>query len=177
VGGAATLMIMFFYPMHQSMGQIGSTLAFATGRVMASVKIGVAFMAISIIVSYFVLASANAPIPGLGMGSLGLAGKMVVVQILSVNALAFYLSRSLGMKFDWLFQPVTALITGSVGVFSYVLSQNIVWINSVSYKLVICGVFYILLITFTLYKLPWLVGMTRNELMSLISRTSIIYRW
>lgn len=176
VGGAATLMIMFFYPMHQSMGQIGSAMAFATGRVAAHVKIGMAFMAISIVVTYFVLASANAPIPGLGMGSLGLAAKMVVVQILSVNALAFYLSRSLGMKFDWLYQPVTALISGSVGGFSYVLSQNFVWVDSVSYKLAIYVVFYFLLTAFILYKLPWLIGMRRNELMSLVNRAFMIFR-
>jgi O-antigen/teichoic acid export membrane protein len=174
--GAATLMIMFFYPLHQSMGQIGGTMAYATGRVAAYVKIGMAFMAISIVVTYFALASAEAPMPGLGMGSLGLAGKMVVMQILSVNALAFYLSRSLGIKFDWLFQPVTALLTTGVGFFAYSLSQDIVWFDSVISKLAISGVLYFFLTAFTLYQLPWLVGITRVELISLVRRAFMIFR-
>ena len=90
VSGAATLMIMFFYPLHQSMGQIGGTMAYATGRVAGYVKIGMTFMVMSIVFTYFALASVDLPFPGLGLGSLGLAGKMVVMQILSVNILAWY---------------------------------------------------------------------------------------
>ncbi len=176
VGGVTTLIIMFFYPLHQSMGQIGGAMAYATGRVAAYVKIGMAFMAISIVVSYFALASADAPVPGLGMGSLGLAYKMVVMQILSVNALAFYLSRSLGIKFDWLFQVVSALITTCFGFFAYSLSQNIAWLDSVIYKLAISGVLYFFLMAFTIYKLPWLVGITRAELINLGRRAFVIFR-
>ncbi len=176
VGGTATLMIMFFYPLHQSMGQIASTIAFTTGGVVAYVKIGMAFMAISILVTYFVLASPDAPIPGLGMGSLGLASKMVLMQILSVNVLAFYLSRSLGIKFDWLFQPITILLTAGAGFFAFKFSQDIVLFDSVVFKLAVYGALYFLLIAFTVYRLPWLVGITRVEIISMVRRAFMIFR-
>lgn len=170
VGGASTLMLMFYYPLHQSMGQIGGTMAYATGRVGGYVNIGLVFMTSSIVVSYFLLANAEAPLPGFEAGSLGLAGKMVVMQIISVNALAFYISRSLGIKFDWLFQPVTILFSTGSGLLAYILSQAILSNGAVFAQFVIAGIFYLLLTALSLYALPWLVGMTRRELISLVRK-------
>jgi O-antigen/teichoic acid export membrane protein len=168
IGGAATLMIMFFYPLHQSMGQIGATMAFATGHVAAYVKMGMATMTLSIIVTYFVLASTEAPLPGLELGSMGLAGKMVMIQIISVNALAFYLSRSLGVQFDWMFQPVATLLCMGAGLLAYSLSHALLVNGTVFVQFATAGIIYILLTALSLYALPWLVGITRNELVSLV---------
>lgn len=170
VGGASTLMLMFFYPLHQSMGQIGGTMAYATGRVGVYVKIGMVVMTSSIVVTYFVLANAAAPLPGLKLGSLGLASKMVVMQIISVNALAYYLSRSLGIPFDWLFQPVAALLCTGAGLLSYSLSHAVLTSGVVFAQFVSAGVLYLLLIALSLYWLPWLVGMSRAELIGLVHR-------
>jgi O-antigen/teichoic acid export membrane protein len=165
VGGAATLMIMFFYPLHQSMGQIGGTMAYATGRVAAYVKIGMAFMAISIVVTYFALASADAPLPGLGLGSLGLAVKMVVMQILSVNALAFYLSRSLEIKFDWLFQPASALACLLAGMLAYAISQTLLDVNSQLWlAFLLAGLLYAMMLLALVWLAPSLAGLRRNDL-------------
>lgn len=173
VGGTSTLMIMFFYPLHQSMGQIGAAMAYATGRVAAYVKMGMVAMALSIIMTYFVLANADAPLPGLELGSLGLAGKMVVIQIISVNALAFYLSRSLGVKFDWQFQPIAALLCSGAGLIAYSLSRALLVNGAVFAQFATAGIFYMLLTALSLYALPWLVGMTRSELVCLVRHPSI----
>lgn len=171
VGGASTLMLMFFYPLHQSLGQIGGTMAYATGRVALQVKIGMAFMTSSIVVTYFMLANVESPLPGLELGSLGLASKMVVMQIIHVNALAFYLSRSLGIKFDWLFQPVAALLCTGAGLLVYSLSRALLINSTVFAQLATAGIFYLLLTALSLYALPWLVSMTRSELVSLVHRS------
>ena len=168
IGGAATLMIMFFYPLHQSIGQISAVMAFATGHVAAYVKMGIVAMTLSIIVTYFVLASAEAPLPGLELGSIGLAGKMVLIQIISVNALAFYLSRSLGVQFDWLFQPVAALLCMGVGLLAFTLSGTLLMNGAVIAQFAMAGFIYVLLTALSLYALPWLVGMTRSELVNLL---------
>jgi O-antigen/teichoic acid export membrane protein len=173
VGGAGTLMLMFCYPLHQSMGQIGGTMAYATGRVVVYVKISMVVMALSMVVTYFVLANSEAPLPGLGLGSIGLAGKMVVIQILSVNALAFYLSRSMGIKFDWLFQPVSGLLCAGAGLLSYTLSRAVLMNGSVFTQFAMAGAFYLLVTALSLYILPWLVGMTRSELISMVRRLFI----
>lgn len=164
VSGASTLMVMFFYPLHQSMGQIGGTMAYATGRVAVYVNIGMVFMASSMVVTYFVLADATASLPGLGLGSLGLAGKMVVMQILSVNAVAFYLSRSLGIKFDWVFQPAAALACLSAGLLAYAIAQ-VLFVDSGQLWLafvVASGLYATLLLSF-IWLAPSLAGLRRID--------------
>lgn len=164
-GGASTLMLMFFYPLHQSMGQIGGTMAYATGRVAVYVKIGMAFMATSIVVTYFALADANAPLPGLGLGSLGLAGKMVVMQILSVNALAWYLARSLEIKFDWLFQPAAALACLAAGLLAYGVTHALFDVGSLIWiAFLAAGLLYAVMLLALVGMVPSLAGLRRTEI-------------
>lgn len=165
VGGATTLMIMFLYPLHQSLGQIGGAMAYATGRVAVYVKLGMAFMAASIVATYFALASVDAPLPGLGLGALGLAGKMVVMQILSINALAWYLSRSLEFKFDWLFQPVAALACLGAGLLAYALPHFLIDVSSELWlALLVSGVIYFMLMLALIGFAPNLAGLRRSDI-------------
>lgn len=165
VGGAATLMLMFFYPLHQSMGQIGGTMAYATGRVAVYVKLGMVFMATSIVVTYFALADAGAPLPGLGLGSLGLAGKMVVMQILSVNALAWYLARSLEIKFDWFFQPAAALACLGAGLLAYGVAHALFDMGSqIWLAFLVAGLIYGVMLLTLIAMAPSLAGLRRADL-------------
>ncbi len=168
IGGANTLMLMFYYPLHQTMGQIGGTMAYATGQVKVHVKIGIAFMMSSIVVSYFVLATAETFLPGLGLGSLGLASKMVVMQIISVNALAYCLSRNLNIRFDWVFQFVTTAVCSGSGFASYTLSHVILSNETSLARLLLAGFVHIILLIIILFSLPSLLGMRRQELMSFV---------
>jgi len=52
IAGTVTLMIMFLYPVHQSMGQIGGTMLYATEKTRVQVVLGLSFMAASIVVVY-----------------------------------------------------------------------------------------------------------------------------
>jgi O-antigen/teichoic acid export membrane protein len=177
VGGATTLAIMFFYPLHQSMGQIGGTLAYATGRVALQVKIGMVFMVASIVVTFFVLADVSAPLPGLGLGSLGLAGKMVVMQILGVNALAFCLSRSLGVKFDWIFQVTATCLCLTAGLVAYAVSQILfdvptqIWV-----ALPVAGIIYSMLLLIFLRISPNTAGLSKSDLTLVLNRFRLAWQ-
>ncbi len=171
VGGAATLMIMFFYPLHQTMGQIGSTMAYATGRVSVYVQLGMVVMASSMVVTYLVLASPEATFPGLGLGSLGLAGKMVGIQVLSVNAFAYYLARSLGIKFDWLFQPVSALACLSAGYLAYIIPNSLTEIGGHFWlTMFIAGILYLVMLIAIVGAAPSLVGLMRSDIDSMVAK-------
>lgn len=177
VGGAATLMLMFFYPLHQSMGQIGGTMAYATGRVAVYVKLGMVVMAASIVVTYFVLADADAPLPGLGLGSPGLAGKMVVMQILAVNALAWYLARSLGIKFDWLFQPAAALACLAAGLLAYGMAHVLFDVGSqIWLAFVVAGLLYAILLLALIWLAPGLAGLRRADVLAAMNRGQRLVR-
>lgn len=168
--GSITLMIMFFYPLHQALGQIGGAMAYATGRVRLYVKNGMVMMGLSVMVTYFVLADSAAPLPGLGLGSLGLAGKMLAMQIVSVNVLAFCLSRSLGIRFDWQFQPLVVLVSVTAGLVAYAIPLTLLDLNSqIWFALPISGAIFALVMMALVGLSPNLVGLNREDVTALFS--------
>jgi O-antigen/teichoic acid export membrane protein len=171
VGGAAALTIMFLYPLHQSMGQIGGTMLYATGRVRAQVVIGMLSMALSIVATYFVLAPAAAPLPGFGLGSAGLAGKMVIMQFLGVNVVALYLARSMQVSFDWIYQPLSGLGCLGAGWLAYVISQ---WLFDASthvwLAMLTSAPLYFVMVLAIIWLSPPLAGVSRKEIL-------VVVRW
>lgn len=173
VGGATALTIMFLYPIHQSMGQIGATMLYATGRVRAQVVMGIISMAISMIATYFVLAPRGIPIAGLALGAAGLAGKMVAMQFLSVNLVAYYLSKKLEITFDWLYQPAVLLwCLGSGWLVYSVFNHQMATIDWVLLQIVAASILYLLMIIMMVWFQPSLVGFSRQEIMDAIKHIS-----
>jgi O-antigen/teichoic acid export membrane protein len=107
--GALTLSIMFLYPVHQSLGQIVATMYYALGYTLPYVLIGVTHNSISILVAYFMMAPTDAGLPGLGLGSIGLALKMVSVQFVMVNVSLLWLSRRMGVRY-FVFNQISYLL-------------------------------------------------------------------
>lgn len=174
VGGATALTIMFLYPIHQSMGQIGGTMLYATGQVRAQVVMGMFFMAASIVVTYFVLAPADAQMPGLDLGSAGLAGKIVILQFISVNVVAFYLARSLQMTFDWVYQPLSGLGCLGAGCLAYAIPRWLfdvaahVWVG-----ITVSAIIYVIMLFSLIWLSPSLVGLSRGSITYMARRVAI----
>jgi O-antigen/teichoic acid export membrane protein len=166
VGGASTLVIMFLYPIHQSMGQIGGTMLYATERVTLQVVIGIVFMVVSMGVTYLVLAPADAVVPGLGLASEGLALKMVGLQIVQANIVAYIIARIWKWRFDWAYQPVSLLGCLALGWAAHRAAFDLA---SASWPLpavmVLGGILYLILTAALVYAMPWLAGSTRTELL------------
>jgi O-antigen/teichoic acid export membrane protein len=166
VGGAPTLVIMFLYPIHQSMGQIGSTMLYATERVTLQVIIGIVFMVVSIGVTYLVLAPRSAVVPGLGLASEGLALKMVVLQIVQANIVAYVIARVWKWRFDWVYQPVSLIACLGLGQLAHLAAIDLTSSSSpVPAVMALGGVFYVILTAVLIYMMPWLVGFTRTEIL------------
>jgi O-antigen/teichoic acid export membrane protein len=173
VSGYITLGIMFLYPIHQSMGQIGGSVFFATEHVSLQVKIGIVFMLISIMVSYLMLAPANALIPGLNLASEGLAIKMLVMQFLQVNIMAYCIARIFKSPFDWVYQPVSIL--GCLGL-GWLAHFIVVYLTGSSlafmFSFALGGLIYLVFITGFIYVFPWLTGLKRKELFMELNKIS-----
>jgi O-antigen/teichoic acid export membrane protein len=165
VGGAVTLAIMFIYPVHQSMGQIGGTMLYATERVSIQVVVGIAIMIASIAVSYLTIAPPTARIPGLGLASEGLAIKMVVMQIISVNIFAYIIARISDWPFDWIYQPASLLGCCALG---WIAKQSVgglpAFSGSFYVGMVFSGLVYLSMMAAFVYALPSLAGMTRQQI-------------
>ena len=162
------LAIMFLYPIHQSLGQINSTYFYATAQTRLHSKLGIIMMMVSMPVTYFVLASPSALIPGLNLGSIGLASKMVVLQIIGVNIKTYFICRLSGWKFDFLYQ------FGSIGLLlstSFVTKVFLSWIvhilNISSHFLVLmalCLPVYTIVVGLIIYLFPTLCGLKRGQI-------------
>lgn len=163
-GGAVTLMLMFLYPVHQSMGQIGGTMLYATGHTRIQVVLGLASMTTSLVVAYFMLAPQDASVPGLGLASQGLAYKMLMVQLVQVNIMAWLIARVFSWKFDWSYQIVGLVMA----VISGWLAKNVVcWWGVASLPaMILTAPLYLFLISITLYSMPWIAGVSREEILS-----------
>jgi len=163
VGGAVSLMIMFLYPVHQSMGQIGGTMLLATERVSIQVTVGIIFMLLSMVVTYLMLAPNDAIIPGLGMASEGLAIKMLLMQFIQVNIVAIIIARIWDWPFDWVYQPVSLLSCVGLGWLVWFVTTSLIFEDVSFYvEIVVAGLMYLSSIIVLVYCLPWLVGFQKS---------------
>ncbi len=170
--GWLCLAIMFLYPIHQSLGQINGSYFYATAHTKLYSKLGITMMMIGIPVTYFVLASHSALIPGLELGSVGLALKMVILQIAGVNVFTYFICKLSGWKFDILYQFVTI---GLLLCVSFAIKSFLGWIFHISNVhfypialMALCMPFYILMTGLIIYLFPGLAGTRRKEILGLI---------
>jgi O-antigen/teichoic acid export membrane protein len=93
----AAVTIMAFYPVHQTYGQLSTTVITATGNTKLYRNVGIFASITGLILTYFLIAPAR--MFGLNAGATGLAVKMVFIQMLVVNIFLFYISRMLKISF------------------------------------------------------------------------------
>ncbi|MHA1936585.1 MAG: lipopolysaccharide biosynthesis protein [Candidatus Thorarchaeota archaeon] len=172
--GWLCLGIMFLYPIHQSLGQINGSYLYATGQTKLYSRIGITMMMVSIPVSYLVLASPSSRLPGLGLGSVGLALKMVILNIVSVNILGFFISRLSKWKFKYLYQFETVAL---LLLASFVSKGVLSWIGGVLeisipplLLILLCVPIYILGVVVIVFLFPGLSGLDRKEITGLTQR-------
>lgn len=177
-GGAwPVLAVMLFYPIHQSIGQINATMFLASERTDSYMRITLFGMIVSMPISYLVLAPpVDYLIPGLGLGALGVALKMLVLNVFLVNLQSWLLARYHCWKYDWLFQ-----IIACVSVLS--LSYAMKWLGTEAvsrlgvtniysemiFAMAISGVAFLLIIMLAIWHKPEIVGVDKEELQNLVS--------
>jgi O-antigen/teichoic acid export membrane protein len=79
------LMVMAFYPLAQTTGQLSGTALLASGRTALIRNLGFFLSFPHLAFTYFVLAPKNAAVPGLHLGALGVALKLVGFTLVSVQ--------------------------------------------------------------------------------------------
>ena len=172
IDGVFVMALMLLYPIHQSLGQINGTMFYALELTRPYVVIGMVQMMIATITVYFLLAPPDATIPGVGLASMGLALKMVVLQFIGVNFLIWWLSRHQGWSYHIDYQLVGIGVMLTAGYLSHEL-VNLLLGDGVHFlvTLIVAGVIYLALTIGIILLLPWLLGMTRPELLSYCHQT------
>lgn len=170
------LAIMFLYPIHQSMGQIGGTMLFASGQTNKYMQVSTFVMFISIPFSYLMLApTIGMLVPGFGLEAVGLASKMVLLGVVSVNIQAWVIARHCGWKLDWLFQAVGIPLMLGLGYLAKTVAGSLWNLNGASaatlaIPVIFASFVYVFFVISALWFLPWLIGMKREDIFALLGR-------
>jgi O-antigen/teichoic acid export membrane protein len=164
------LAIMLLYPIHQSMGQIGGTMLLASGLTHRHMLVSMGTMLVSVPFSYLMLApTTGALVPGLGMGAIGIATKMVLLGIVSVNVQAWVIARYSGWKLDWIFQAAGIPLMIGLGYLAKML-VGLLWnlegigLPNLIMPVVLASLLYAIAVISSLWLLPWLIGVERDEI-------------
>jgi O-antigen/teichoic acid export membrane protein len=159
---AVPVAIMVFYPVHQTYGQITGSFLLATGQTRLSGNLGIVSVVLGLVVALWLLAPATAG--GLGLGATGLAAKMVLVQVVSVNLQLWFITRSLRISFrKFLFHQVYSLTlfagvaVASAKAVDAVVQNDLLAVAS-------AGILYAVGCAVVVLLVPSIVAMTRAEL-------------
>lgn len=160
--GVLAMAIMVLYPMHQTYGQLSGSIYYATGETRLYRNIGIAGMAAGLPVMLWLVMPTESG--GLGLGAVGLALKMVVLQFIFVNVGLWFNTRLLSLNF-WSFF-VHQLIVPSVFlvcVFASSTLGSLLELPRFS-QFLLAGVGYTFLVAGMILLLPQLAGLQRNDI-------------
>ena len=170
--GYICLSIMLLYPIYQSLGQINGSYFHATAQTRLHSAIGIIMMIVSVPATYFVLAPASNMIPGLGLGSVGLALKMVVLIAITVNISRFFICTASNWRFDFFNQFV---VIGFLLAASFVIKFFLIWVWHVLNRpfsglltMILCVPIYVLIAGVVVYLFPGLGGLEREQIRSAV---------
>jgi len=169
-GAAASFALMLLYPVHQSLGRINGSFLQAVGDTSAYARIGVAVLAISLPISYVLLAPRTATLPGLGLGAIGLTLKLIVVNVLSVNLLSYRIARRMAIAYDWRHQVITIAALLAVGFACRTIAYRMLGGGESTLGMpgmAAAGTAYAALTAALVYATPVLVGLTASDVADL----------
>jgi len=162
------LMIMAFYPIHQTYGQLSGSIFYATNQTKLMRNISLVIQPISIIFSLIFIYF-------LDLGAIGLAWKMVITQIISVNLQLYYNSKFLKLKIGYFLwhQLYSVVIFALLAT----LSSMLIDINSPIWDFIVSGILYTVWVIIFIYILPQIFATNRDEIKLILIRfKSVIKR-
>ena len=162
---SVAIVIMAFYPMHQTYGQLSGAVFYSMGTTKLYSKIGLIFMLIGLPISFFLMAPAN--LFGLNAGANGLAIKFVIVQFVAVNVMLYFNSKMLKLNFIKYFshQIIIVIYLILLCLISKNLINGLMFFEEFSIlKLLISGVIYIIISALSVYFYPILFGLNKIDI-------------
>lgn len=157
--------IMAFYPIHQTYGQLSSSLLLSIDKTRLYRNIGVSLALLGVAVTYFLLAPGS--LMGLNLGATGFALKTVIINIVSANCILFFNCRFLGVSF-WKYLshqalPVVCFIL--MAVFSAFTCNNILKDDThVLINILFSGLLYTFMVAASAYFFPIIFGLERKHM-------------
>jgi len=155
------LVVMAFYPIHQTYGQLSGSIFYSTGQTKLMRNIALFTQPIGLIISFVLIYL-------LDLGAIGLAYKMVIGQLIGVNIQLYYNSKFLGLNMShFLWHQFNSVVFFIVLAF---LSTFLVSIESALAEFLVSGFVYTLLVIIFAYIFPQVFSTKRDEINKTILR-------
>jgi len=164
---AIPVAIMAFYPIHQTYGQLSSSVFYATGATKAYRNIGIAFMLLGLPVTYFLIAPNN--MAGMNSGAVGLAIKMVLINIIGVNAQIYFNTRQLKLNFmKYLKQQARVFISFLMLSFvsSWIIDNSLKLRTTIMPGFIASGILYSIMAFSIIYFFPETFGFRKHDILA-----------
>ena len=150
------LVVMAFYPIHQTYGQLSGSLFFAMEKTQLYRNIGIITSLIGLIFSYIFLYLYE-------YGAIGFAWKMVLIQIIGVNIQLYFNAKHL--KIDMIpfikHQIVSILF---FCIIAYISTQIVSYNDSVLIDFLLSGFVYTAIVIIVTIFSPHIFSLTKQEL-------------
>ena len=169
--GVATS-LMCLYPIHQTYGQMNGSLFYATGQTHLYRNLGLFNIALGLALTVWLLGPPQ--IGGLSLGSIGLAVKMVLTQLIAVNVQLWIICRQLGFSFLGFATQQLVIVVGFAIIAAGARVAGDLMGPIALVQLATAGALYAGLIIVVTWILPGIAGVSRPELAALAAR---IYRY
>ncbi len=114
---APVFMVLIFAAVYQTLGQIEGTLLMASGKTGTGFFFNILIAPLGIGLSFLLIAGSDgwALLALPSSGALGLAVKVLVIQVFSVNVLGYLLCQKMTWRFEWIYQIKILLVLLSLG--------------------------------------------------------------
>jgi len=118
-GAKMTVLVMFVYPIHVVYGQFCGGVLIALRKTRLYRNIALTSSIIGIVITYVLLAPKTFFLPGLELDALGLALKLVIVQLFSVTIQLYFVCKTVNLKLSsfllsQIIIPIPVIILGFI---------------------------------------------------------------
>lgn len=167
-GGAAykdaliPVMLMSFYPIHQTYGQLSCTVLTATEQTRLYRNVGVACTLIGVLLAVLLLYP-NKLISHLG--ATGLTLKMIIMQFIAVNVYLYYNARYLKLNFKKYIAHQLIVIVIFIAIAMLVKSGiQKMPIDNIIIAFFLSGIIYSGIVALLVYKIPLIMGLKKEQI-------------
>ncbi len=156
------LVVMAFYPLYQTYGQLSGSIFYATGQTKLYRNIGIASMLIGVFFTWLFIYF-------LELGAFGLAIKTLLVAIISVNIQLYFNAKLLNLKmnyFVWhqIYSIVFFATIANISVYLVHLYTNPLL------NLTFSSLIYLFLVSIATYMFPQVFATTRSEITTIFTK-------
>lgn len=162
-GASLAITIMALYPIHQTYGQLSSSVFYATGQTKLFRNIGIFTNIAGLLLIFLFIAPPE--YLGFDLGALGLAVKMVLIQFIGVNVGLWFNCKFLNMSFFYYFLHQiysVALFFVAAYAAKYIIDNFIA--SNIFVDFIISGIIYTVLVMIIALIFPKQYATSHNEI-------------